>query len=388
MANTLEIDFMFEIAFNKALPDFYDKAFQISDENILLISEPKKKLTRLNKVHLIYDVPSYLKVTKKDFNHLLGFKSVIQHKGYYIDLSNYNTVESYLEGRFSKSSRQLLRAGKKRIETCFDISYKMYHGAIPKELYNKLFKQFYDMLKLRAKEKGINNRNLKHWSLYTSKVYDMILNKQASLFVIYDGDEAINISLNMHVKNTVFLFITTYNIDYSKFRLGHTNWMMQIDWFIENNIKTVDFSKGNIAYKKRWANNEYDFEYHLFYNKSNFLAKLKANWLLKKLQLKQTLRNLNINTYYYNFLAKLQGGNKFQKKTNYQLSALNLLPESETIAPILFRSNPDFLHLKRTIYTYLYLSSLHVNDLEVYKDLQNGNIYYFKSPKEILKLIL
>ena len=264
----------------------------------------------------------------------------------------------------------------------------MYHGAISKELYNKLFKQFYDMLKLRAKEKGINNKNLKHWSLYTSKVYDMILNKQASLFVIYDGDDAINVSLNMHVKNTVFLFITTYNIDYSKFRLGHTNWMMQIDWFIKNNIKTVDFSKGNIAYKKRWANNEYDFEYHLFYNKSNLIAKLKANWLLKKLQLKQTLRNLNINTYYYNFLAKLQGGNKFSKKTNYQLSALNLLPESETMAPILFRSNPDSLHLKRIIYTYLYLSSLHVNDLEVYKDLQNGNIYYFKSQKEILKLIL
>jgi len=388
MANTLEIDFMFEIAFNKTLPHFYDKAFQISDDNILLISKTKKKHPRLNKVHLVYDVPSYLKVTKKNFVPLLGFKSVQQHKGYYIDLNDYNTVESYLEGRFSKSSRQLLRAGKKRLETCFDISYKMYHGAIPKELYTKLFKQFYDMLKLRAKEKGINNKNLKHWSVYTSKVYDMILNKQASLFVIYDGDEAINISLNMHVKNTVFLFITTYNIDFSKFRLGHTNWMIQIDWFIKNNIKTVDFSKGNIAYKKRWANNEYDFEYHLFYNKSNLIAELKVNWLLKKLQLKQTLRNLNINTYYYNFLAKLQGGKEFSKKTNYQLSALNLLPEPETKAPILFRSNPDVLHLKRIIYTYLYLSSLHVTDLEVYKDLQNGNIYYFKSQKEILKLIL
>ena len=304
------------------------------------------------------------------------------------NLRGYNDIETYLKDRFSRNSRQVFRSNKKRLETCFDISYNMYYGAISIEQYSKLFKQFYDMLKLRAKEKGINNRNLKHWSLYNSKVYDMILNKQASLFVIYDGDEAINISLNMHVKNTVFLFITTYNIDYSKFQLGHINWMMQIDWFIKNNIKTVDFSKGNIAYKKRWTNKEYDFEYHLFYNKSNFISKLNANWLLKKLQLKQTLRNLNINTYYYNLLAKLKGGNKFSKKTDYQLSALNLLPESKIMAPILFRSNPDVLHLKRIIYTYLYLSSLHVTDLEVYKDLQNGNIYYFKSPKEILKLIL
>ena len=388
MRNIHEIDFMFEIAFNKTLPDFYDEAFQTLDDKILLTSDSEELPQLSNKIKMVYDVPSFLKVSKKNFKPSLGLKSVIQHKGYCINLRGYNDIETYLKDRFSRSSRQVFRSNKKRLETCFDISYNMYYGAISIEQYSKLFKQFYDMLKLRAKEKGINNRNLKHWSLYNSKVYDMILNKQASLFVIYDGDEAINISLNMHVKNTVFLFITTYNIDYSKFQLGHINWMMQIDWFIKNNIKTVDFSKGNIAYKKRWTNKEYDFEYHLFYNKSNFISKLNANWLLKKLQLKQTLRNLNINTYYYNLLAKLKGGNKFSKKTDYQLSALNLLPESKIMAPILFRSNPDVLHLKRIIYTYLYLSSLHVTDLEVYKDLQNGNIYYFKSPKEILKLIL
>ncbi len=102
----------------------------------------------------------------------------------------------------------------------------------------------------------------------------MILNKQASLFVIYDGKDAININLNMHVKNTVFLFITTYDIDYSKFRLGNTNWMMQLDWFLKNNIEIVDFSKGNIEYKKRWANKEYDFEYHLFYDSANIIIKM------------------------------------------------------------------------------------------------------------------
>ncbi len=40
--------------------------------------------------------------------------------------------------------------------------------------------------------------------------------------------------------------ITTYDIDYYKFRLGHTIWMMQLDWFLKINIKIVDFSKGNI----------------------------------------------------------------------------------------------------------------------------------------------
>jgi len=388
MTNIQEIDFMFEMAFNKNLPGFYDQAIQISNEKILLTSELEEIPQLLNKIHMVYDIPSYLKVKKKDFNPSLGFKSAIQHKGYYIDLNGYNDLEIYLKDRFSRSSRQLLRAGKKRLEKCFDVSYKMYHGAIDKDHYDNLFKRFYDMLKLRADEKGIKNKNLKHWNLYTNRVYDMILKKQASLFVIYDGNEAINISLNMHVENIVFLFITAYNIDYSKFRIGHTNWMMQLEWFIKNNFKTIDFSKGNTAYKKRWANTEYDFEYHLFYKKNNIIIKMKAVWLLKKLQLKQALRNRNINTYYYKVLGWFLSNNRLVEKTNYQLVSQNQLPEKKILSPVSYRVNHDYLSLNRIIYTYLYLSQLHVNDLKVYKELQSDTIFYFQSQKEIMKLIL
>lgn len=388
MTNIQEIDFMFEMAFNKNLPGFYDQAIQISDEKILLTSELKEAPQLFNKIHMVYDIPSYLKVKKKDFNTSLGFKSVIQHKGYHIDLNGYNDLEIYLKDRFSSSSRSLLRSGKKRLEKCFNISYKMYHGAIDEDHYHNLFKRFYDMLKLRADEKGIINKNLKHWNLYTNRVYDMILKKQASLFVIYDGNEAINICLNMHVENIVFLFITAYDIDYSKFRIGHTNWMVQLEWFIKNNFKIIDFSKGNTGYKKRWANTEYDFEYHLFYEKNNIIIKMKAIWLLKKLQLKQALRNRNINTYYHDILGWILGNNKLVKKINYQLVAQNQLPKKKTLTPVLYRVKNDFSFLNRIIYTYLYLSQLHVNELKVYKELQNDTVFYFQSQKEIIKLIL
>ena len=388
MTNVQEIDFMFELAFNKNLPGFYSQVSQVSDEDILLTSKSEENPQLLNKIKMVYDIPLYLKVNKKDLNPFLGFKSVIQHKGYCIDLNGYNNIESYLKDRFSRSSRQLLRAGKKRLETCFDITYKMYFGAIEKQHYDTLFNRFYKMLKLRAEEKGINNRNLNLWPLYTDRVYNMILNKEASLFVIYDGNEVINISLNMHIKNSVFLFITTYNIDYSKFRIGHTNWMMQLDWFIKNKVKTIDFSKGNIAYKKRWANTEYDFEYHLFYRNTSLIIKIKVFWLLKKLQLKQILRNRNINTYYYAVLGWFHGNNKRLKKPNYQLVSLNQLPEKTELRPVLFRINSDYLFLNRIIYTYLYLSQVHVDDLKVYKELQNDTIFYFHNKKEILKLIL
>jgi len=114
---------------------------------------------------------------------------------------------------------------------------------------------------------------------------------------------------------------------------------------------------------------------------------MRAIWLSKKLQLKQALRNRDINTYYYKALGWFQN-NKLVKKTNYQLVCQNQLPENKKLMPILFRFEHDFLFLNRIIYNYLYLSQLHVNDLKVYKELQNDTVFYFQSPKEIIKLIL
>ena len=146
MRNIHEIDFMFEIAFNKTLPDFYDEAFQTLDDKILLTSDSEELPQLSNKIKMVYDVPSFLKVSKKNFKPSLGLKSVIQHKGYCINLRGYNDIETYLKDRFSRNSRQVFRSNKKRLETCFDISYNMYYGAISIEQYSKLFKQFYDML--------------------------------------------------------------------------------------------------------------------------------------------------------------------------------------------------------------------------------------------------
>jgi hypothetical protein len=388
MSDLKKIDFMFELAFNKSLPDFYDQVQYKSDYEVLLNSASSEVPSLNDNIYMVYDVPSFLNVRTKTIYSNTGFKSVIQHKGYQINLDNYNDLEAYLKDRFGKSSLQLLRAGKKRLETCFDITYKMYYGNIDKDQYHHFFKKFYKMLELRASEKGIHNRNLPFWDLYTAKVYDMICSKEASLFVIYDGNQAINISLNMHVKNTVFLFISAYDVAYSKFRLGHTNWMMQLDWFLKNGIKRVDFSKGNVAYKKRWTNTEYDFNYHLFYNSSNMVLKLKALWIARRLQLLQTLRNKNINTYYYSLLDWFKTRNKSAKHPNYQLEDIDNLPNNNLLEPVLFREIESELPLKRIIYTALYLSFTHVKDLKVYRNLKKPHIYYLQSKMKVQKLIL
>lgn len=387
MKNSQDIDFMFEMAYNKQLPCFYESAHYNLD-SILLNTSIEKNAEVSDKIHKVIDIPSFLDVKKIKSQTSFDYKSVVQHNGYCIELKGYETLEEYLENRFSSGSRQLLRSAKKRLELCFDISHKVYYGDIDKDHYNILFLRFYEMLKRRAQEKGIENGNLNCWDFYTDSVYYMILNKKASLFVIYDGSEPINITLNLHVKNMVFLFMTAYNIDYSKFRIGHTNWMILLGWFIKNKISVVDFSKGNTNYKKRWANREYFFEYHLFYKTSNIKNRIKVMWISKTLLLKQKLRNININTYYYNLLKILKGNNARLKQPNYHLINQTLLPENKKLIPVLYRKRADYSFLRRIIYTYLYLSKMHVNQVEIYEELNSVGVFYISSKKEIVKLTI
>ncbi|MFT5749508.1 MAG: hypothetical protein ACI93S_000769 [Ancylomarina sp.] len=381
------VNFMFEIGYNKKMPFFYSCAFQNFYCECLLKCKPVSEVSLSNEIHLVYDVPSYLDVNKRYLDSSVGFKSVIQHSGYCIDLNGYDNIEKYIEDSFSRSSRQLLRSGKKRLELCFDISYKMYYGDIEHKHFEELFDKFYAMLKLRAHEKGIDNGNLKRWDIYSSSVYEMILQREASLFVIYDGGNAINISLNMHLKDIVFLFLTAYDIDYSKFRIGHTNWTVQLEWFIKNKIRVVDFSKGNVAYKKRWANKKYTFSYHFFYEKSTIAVRMKVFWLIKKLQFKQLLRNQGLNLIYYSVLRKLKNNGEFKKKSNYKLIDQTQLPDKISLLLIAIDHEDPYM-IKRIIFNYLYLSSLNIKDIVIYKETTSENTFYISSKKEVVKLLV
>tara|TARA_R110000737_G_scaffold341976_1_gene366343 strand:- start:27 stop:530 length:504 start_codon:yes stop_codon:yes gene_type:complete len=164
--------------------------------------------------------------------------------------------------------------------------------------------------------------------------------------------------------------------------------MLQLEWFIKNNIKIIDFNKGNIEYKKRWANNEYHFEYHFFYSKSNILSRLKVLRALSILKLKQVLRNGNINTYYYNFLDKLKDNKESFKKLNYELIQQELPNEKEHIVMISNDEFDQYSFLRRIVYNYLYLSKLHIDEVIVYKELSNEECFYIKSKKESFNIYL
>ncbi len=234
-----------------------------------------------NSVFIIFDVPAF-NIENNTKNEDLSCYKIKQYPGYVCDLQKYNTLEEYLLEVISRKSRYKFNSYKRKLETSCDIHYKVFLDDITPEAYEDIFYHFKRLLKKRFFDKKTVNNNLnpEEWNFYKEVTLPMILKKQAGLFVVYDKDKPIAITLINLSNNTMIDVIRVFDIDYKKFRLGTVSIMKQLEWCIENNIKALDFSKGYFEYKQRWANKPYWFEYHIFYDKKSIVACLLA-WLYK-----------------------------------------------------------------------------------------------------------
>lgn len=312
-----------------------------------------------NKVLLIYDIPSFFDLNLPTLDEAFKLNTVKQYPGFLINLNKYKDLADYLSLSFSKSSRYKLNKYKKRLEDSFDISYKMYFGEISKVEYDTVFEHFKNLLEKRFADKGITNNNLnpKEWDFYHEVAFPMILEKKASLFVIYEGDTPIGVTLNYFSESVLFDAITVFDIDYEKFHLGSVTIMKLIEWSLENNIKIFDFSKGYFDYKKRWANEEYDFEYHLYYDSKSIQAKLIAWIILKFFSLKQLLREkkLNDKLHKLSFLLKRKKDEN-TPKIKYEFSNFDQRTGELELVDIDFKKAPHSFLLP-VVFDFLYLNN-------------------------------
>lgn len=260
-----------------------------------------------NDVFLIYDVHTYY-ISDKALNRKFKTLRIRQYPGYLIELHNFKSFNDYMISAFNRKSRYKLRSYKKQLEDSFRISYKMYYGDISKKEYDRIFEQFRLLLEKRFNDKRVSNNNLEthEWSFYKDVVYPMILDRKASLNVIFDDDKPIGIMLNYMSENSIYVAITVFDIDYSKFNVGTVNIMNLIEWSMANNYNIVDFSKGYFDYKKRWSSIKYDFEYHILYNANSFYSVLLAYSLQYLFKLKQYLREKRINELIHKFTFYLK----------------------------------------------------------------------------------
>ena len=255
-----------------------------------------------NKVALIHDVIDYPDKNYTSLDHIKLIK-VKQYKGVRGDLSNFKTSEDIITASFSSSkSKYNFKRSIKLLEEQHQITYKVYHGDIDKDVYDNEMAAFKNLISTRFDDKSEFNTVLPMWPFYKDLVYPLILEKKASLNVIYDKEQPIAMSINFIDAQTLIVAIRSFDISYHKMNIGNIEVFKLIEWCINNGITTLDFSKGEVDYKKRWSNDVYEFYHHILYDSSSLTSSIIGKSMAHYFNFKQYLRDKNVNNLYVRFL--------------------------------------------------------------------------------------
>lgn len=256
------------------------------------------------KIFIVFDVPSHSPGFKDHTSTSLKILKSKQYPGFLCDLSAYKNLEDYMLHIISSKSRSKFRFYRRKLEKTYGITYKMFDETTTEEEYNQLFIKFEELLHKRFLDKKTINANLNKdvWDFYHDVTYPMMLEKKASIFVTFNQNDPIAITLLYLNNNITYDTIRVFDIDYAKYRLGTVSIMALLDWCFKHNIQILDFSKGYFEYKERWTNKSYHFDYHIVYDSSSHILKIIAYFIYVFYNLKQQLREKNVNQFYHHLI--------------------------------------------------------------------------------------
>ncbi len=326
-------------------------------------------------LHSLRLVPNYFELSYKNANYKM--KAISQFNwGYSILLNSIKTVDDYLEVQFKSKYRSIIRRYVRRLEKCFDIEYKLFHRTINVEDYDFLMKSLHDMMVKRFQQRKEEHKNMDEWEKIVKTTYKLILDGNASLFVIYNGKQPIEISLNYHFDKILFSTISSYDIDYSKFGLGHVEIYKQLEWCLKNGYILFEMGVGGMDYKRRWSNNIYNYEHRIVYQNikgGNLLAMVEIN----KIKLKEYLKSKKLNTLRDRFFGILKKNDTTSITPDFEISKIENFENNhqvEDLEQIDLRTT-NFSFLKKYVNDFLYATETHTSQVKVYKVIQNDTFY-------------
>lgn len=217
----------------------------------------------------------------------------VLHPGYVsasINMTSF-TFKTYREF-LGKSTLSSINRRIKKLESNFNIEYRMYCGEISKPKYDFLMQWLIDMKNKRLKKLDQENRVLSDFKNYKKRAFDLINQKKASLFVVYCNNEPIGISFNFHMDKMFFGTMTAFDMDYSRFGIGNILLFKQLEWCFDNGFSVVDMGVGSIDYKSKWADIIYNFEYHIIYRRKSPVAFIIAHVEIVKIHMKNLIKKL------------------------------------------------------------------------------------------------
>ena len=332
------------------------------------------------RVFLIRDIPSYYNVESFVKKGDLKLKKILQYEGFITEVQNYSDLDEYMRSVFKSNSRYKFKRNIERLETCFNINYIMYHGKIEKQEFDYLFKEFYKLLDKRYtnKQERCGELDPDLWSYYCDLAFNMINEKTASLFVIYNDKKPIGITFSYHFGNTFIEALTVFDIDYYKFNIGHTTIYKLLKWSFKNNVKIFDYTHGDFEYKRRWSNKTYEKHHHLLYDSSSFRSRAIAIYIEKKFNLKRKLREKYFIKKYHNYrywLTNLKNKKSLVYKPYDVLTIEHKFSDMEKLEKISIYDN-EYISQRKVIFDYIYNYPQPFESIKFFKHKFINELYF------------
>ena len=371
--------------------NFYTDLFEKNSIPDVYVSINQKKTTSLkiintlnHKIKSFELVPNYLVINTK--KNLINNK-IFQKKGYAINLDSSANVEHYIKSQLNKSARKNFIRSLNRLESCFNIKYKVFYGHITNEDYQYYMEVFYKMLHTRFQQRNDRNLVLENWNYYLETIFDLLNKKKASFFLITNNSGVIAFSINYHFDNICYSSIASFDSNYYKFSLGNTIIYKLSEWCIVNNLKTLDLGYGDFTHKRLWCNTTYAFENHIVYSPNNYIAIAYAIYIKNKYKVINYLISKNINVF-YNKIKSFFIGKKMQDAKslifNIETTQLSFFDFNNLI--IVDFNQDQYSFLKKTIYDFLYTKQEHISDVSAYKTQEKPSVFFIKGKLNHIKI--
>ncbi|WP_422351232.1 GNAT family N-acetyltransferase [Flagellimonas sp.] len=257
------------------------------------------------KIYSFSHVPDHLKIKVFDSEGMTErmFPTV---KGHAIRLEGYSSADAYLRHQ-NKKQRENINRARRRLESCFDIQYKLFHHQIEETDYEFLMERLRSMIVQRFEQRGQKSSTLAIWDKVYATSFDLINQGKASLFVVYDKDLPIAFSFNYIYDRLLFGYISSYDLDYGKFSLGQIVIYKLLEWCMDNEFIQYDMGWGDLDYKKWWCNTSYRFNHHFYYPKYSIKGFLHAQFKGNRSRILAFLIAKGVNTQVNKIKRKLKG---------------------------------------------------------------------------------
>lgn len=311
--------------------------------------------------------------------------------GYSIHLFSFNSIDEYLESQFKSKYRSIIRRYVSRLESSFNIKYHLYREDISPEKYSFIMQSLKEMIVTRFEQKNDTHKLIHQWNTIYKTTHKDIKDGKASLFVIYNGDQPIEISLNYHFKKILFSTISSYDINYSKFGLGHIEIYKQIEWCIANNYILFEMGVGGMDYKRRWSNHIYNFKHYVIYPNDNKFLSALGTIESYKIKIKEYLKSKKVNQLLPLIQQKL-----LQPKTGIteEVKIYPIMQIAENKASLTYFNTLDRVDqndinnkvILKYFYDFLYSSQSHISDCFIVKE--SSNVFVFVSTNSFQKIDL